>query len=157
MELRYFFLTKIYNQKLNFTWKNLESSKNSYQRLKNIISEIKTEKNEKINEQYIKQFRDSMDDNLNTARALQVLWNFVRDKKAQGKYQTIKKIDEVFGLKLLEKEEIKIPEEIQKLIDERENARNSKDWKNADILRDTLKKKGYAVDDTTKGSAVRKL
>src|SRR3989344_7048706 len=30
IELRYFFLTKIYNQKLNFTWKNLESSKNSY-------------------------------------------------------------------------------------------------------------------------------
>ncbi len=155
MELRYFYLTKIYNQKLNFTWKELEASKISYQRLKNIISAIKDDK--KTNKKYLSEFETAMDDNLNTPNALQVLWKIVRDEKATGKIETIKKIDEVFGLKLLEKEKIKIPEEIQKIIDERERARNSKDWKKADVLRDILKKKGYAVDDTAKGSAVRKL
>jgi len=39
---------------------------------------------------------------------LQVLWKLVRDKNAKGKYQTIKKMDEVFGLDLLKKEDIKI-------------------------------------------------
>ena len=176
IELRYFFLTKIYNQKLNFTWKNLESSKNAYQRLKNIISEIKTEKNEKINEQYIKQFKESMDDNLNTARALQVLWNLVRDKKAQGKITTIKKIDEVFGLDLLKEEEIirdeinleegvksviykgfKPSNEIIELINKREQAREDKNWKLADELRKKIKKLNYSVDDTPKGAIVRKM
>ncbi len=157
MELRYFFLTKTYKERLNFTWKNLENSKISYNRLKNIISEIKTEKNEKINEKYIKQFRDSMDDNLNTARALQVLWKLIRDEKAQRKIQTIKKIDEVFGLKLLEKEKIEIPMEITELINKREQARKDKNWKLADELRKKIKNLGYTIDDTKEGAVVRKM
>ncbi|GBE19909.1 MAG TPA: cysteine--tRNA ligase [Candidatus Pacearchaeota archaeon] len=155
MELRYFYLTKIYNQKLNFTWMGLKASKISYQRLKNIISTIKDDK--KINKKYISEFEDAMEDNLNTPKALQVLWRLVRDEKAIGKLRTIKKIDEVFGLKLLETEEIKIPTDILEIVKEREVARAKKNWKKADALREVLKKEGYAVDDTDKGSVVGKL
>ena len=84
--------------------------KASYKRLKNIISEIKDDK--KINKKYLEKFEESMNDDFNTAKALQVLWNLVRDENAQGKLGTIKKMDEVFGLDLLKKVKIKIPKEL---------------------------------------------
>ena len=153
LDLRYFFLTKIYRQKINFTWQGLESSKSSFKRLKNIISDIRDDK--KTNKKYLAEFEKSMDDDLNTPRALQVLWNLVRDKKAKGKLETIKKIDEVFGLSLLKKEKIKIPEEIKILTKEREKLRKKKNWKKADELRDKINKLGYVIDDVGEGSEIR--
>jgi cysteinyl-tRNA synthetase len=154
IDLRYFFLTKIYRQQLNFTWKNLEASKNSLQRLKNIISEIKDDKKE--NKIYLSEFKKAMDDDLNSPNALQVLWKLIRDEKAQGKIQTIKKFDEVLGLDLLKKEKIEVPEKIKKLVQERETARKNKDWSKADEIRDKITKAGYQIDDTGNGTKVFK-
>src|SRR3989339_1450604 len=144
--IRYVFASVHYRKPLDFSDKILENAKLSYERLKNICGEIEDDKI--INEKYLEEFEKAMDDDFNFPKALQVLWNLVRDEKAEGKYQTIKKIDEVFGLKLLEKEKIKIPKEIQKIIEEREKARKNKDWKKADELREDLKNEGYLIDDT---------
>jgi len=154
LDLRYFYLTKNYRQKINFTWKNLEDSKIARQRLKNIIIEIVDDK--KTNKKYLEEFKKEMDNDLNTSNALQVLWKFVRDKKAQGKLKTIKKIDEVLGLKLLEKEKIIIPANVKKLVKEREQARKKKDFKKADELRDKIKKLGYSIEDSEKGTVIKK-
>ncbi|MEK6817462.1 MAG: cysteine--tRNA ligase, partial [Nanoarchaeota archaeon] len=132
--IRYFFALTHYRKPLDFSKETLENAKSSYERLKNICSEIQDDK--KINEKYLKEYEKEMDDDFNTPKALQILWKLVRDEKAKGKYQTIKKIDEVFGLNLLEKKEINIPKEIQKIIEEREKARKNKDWKKADELRE---------------------
>ena len=54
------------------------------------------------------------------------------------------------------KEKIKIPKEIQKIVEEREQARKNKGWKKADDLREKfLKSKGYLIDDTENGTKVR--
>lgn len=152
LDLRYFYLTKIYRQKLNFTWESLDVAKTSLQRLKNIISETKDDK--KDNKKYLKEFQEAMNDDLNTPKALQVLWKLVRDEKAKGKINTLKEMDKVLGLKLLEKEKIDIPEEVMKLIKEREEARKNKEWAKSDELRDKIKARGYAVADTSEGSVV---
>jgi len=152
---RYLCLTAHYRTQLSFTLANLENAQNSYKRLKNIILELKDDK--KINEKYLKEFEKTINDDLNTPEALQVLWKLLRDEKAEGKYQTIAKMDEVFGLNLLKKEEIKIPSEIKNLVQDREDARAKKDWKKADEIRDKIKKLGYNVDDTDKGSKVGRL
>jgi len=154
LDLRYFYLTKNYRQNFNFTWKNLESSKNSLQRLKNIISEIKDDK--KSNKKYIEDFRKVMEDDLNTPEALQVLWKLIRDENAEGKLKTIKEIDKVFGLDLLEKDEVKIPKIILEMAKERENAREKKDWKKSDELRGKINKMGYNINDTKEGSKITK-
>jgi len=65
----------------------LKNSQNAYNRLKNIISEIKDDKKQI---QIFKEFENAMDDDLNTPLALQVLWALLRDKKAIGKINTIK-------------------------------------------------------------------
>jgi len=152
---RYFCLTTHYRQQLIFSMENLESSKNAYQRLKNIISEIKDDK--KINKNYLKEFEKAINDDLDMPKALQVLWKLLRDDKATGKYQTIKKMDEVFGLKLLEKEKIDIPHEVKKLAEERENARRNKEWKKSDELRERINKLGFVINDKPDGYEIKKI
>jgi len=153
--IRYVFLSTHYRKPLDFSDKILENAKLSYERLKNICGEIKDDK--KINKKYLSEFEKAVDDDFNFPNSLQVLWKIVRDEKANGKYQTIKKIDEVFGLKLLEKDKIHIPKEIQKIVEEREKARKSKDWKKADELREALKKKGYFINDTEGGAEIKSI
>lgn len=149
LDFRYLALGTHYKKPLNFTIKNLKSAKNSYQRLKNIILEIKDDK--KINKEYLKKFEEIINDDLNTSKALQVLWKLIRDEKASGKIQTIKKMDSIFGLNLLEKEKIKIPSNVKKLAEERKKSRNKKEWKKADELRKKINELDYIVEDTKTG------
>lgn len=155
MHLRYFYLSGHYRKPLNFTIENLENSKESYERLKKIISNFDDDKT--LNEEYLGDFQKAMNDDLNAPNALQVLWKFLRDENAKGKIQTIKKIDEVFGLRLFEKEKLKIPSEVLKLAKERETARKNKDWKKSDELREQIKNLGFKINDTEKGSEFEKL
>jgi len=153
LEFRYLCLLTHYRKKISFDFRLMDSAKEAYSRLKNLISGFSD--NKKINKDYLKEFEKAIDDDLNMPRALQVLWKFVRDEKAVGKIQTIKKMDEVLGLDLLKKEKIKIPEEVKKLVKEREDARKEKDFKKADELRDKINKKGFGVEDIGKKSVVK--
>jgi cysteinyl-tRNA synthetase len=161
LDLRYFYLTKIYRQQLNFTWKNLDASKKSLGRLKNILSNMKG--SGKINKKNIeiarKQFLEIMDDDLNTSRAVSYLWEVLRDKRLNNseKYKLALEFDKVLGLKLDEEDKIKISSEVKKLVEEREKLRKKKDWKKADELRKKINKLGFIIDDTKKGAVVRRL
>ncbi|MCK4552781.1 cysteine--tRNA ligase [Candidatus Pacearchaeota archaeon] len=171
LEFKYLCLLTHYKKKLIFSEKKLSSAKNAYQRLKNIILELKEDKKhhrrtpknfrkkflQGANKEYLKEFETAINDDLNTPRALQVLWKLVRDEKAVGKIQTIKKMDEVFGLDLLKKEKIKIPDDVKKLVKEREDARKKRDFKKADELRNKIKKLGFSVEDVGGGSKIKKL
>jgi len=152
---RYLTLTAHYRSQLNFTLENLKIAQNGYKRLKNIISEIKDDK--KINKKYLEDFEKAINDDLNMPSALAVLWNLVRDKKANGKYQTIKKMDEVFGLKLSEKKKEKIPKEIIELAEKREKTRKETNFEMADKLRKEIRKKGWSIEDTGKGYKIKRL
>ena len=148
-------LTTHYRDPLMFTTENMQAAKNSYQKLKNIISELRDDGEE--NEKYLKEFQKAIEDDLNIPQALAVLWKLLRDRKAKGKLQTIKKMDEVSGLKLLEKEEIFIPKEVEKLAEQREQARKKKDWKLADALRSKIRELGFSIADTEKGYKLGKI
>ncbi len=152
---RYFCLTAHYRNQLEFSLENLKNAQNSYERLKNIIAEIKND--EKINKEYLEKFEKAINNDLDMPRALSVLWKLVRDKKAKGKLRTIKEMDKVLGLDLLKKEKVSISKEIKKLVKEREKARKNKNWKEADRLREEIKKRGFWIDDTKEGSKLRKI
>jgi cysteinyl-tRNA synthetase len=155
MDYRYFLLTGHYRKQLNFTKKNIDNAKNSYERLKNIIKEIPESKG--INSKYIKEFEKAINDDLDMPKAIQVLWELIRDHNAKKKYGTIKKMDEVFGLDLLLFEKVKVPENVQMLVDEREISRRNKKWEDADRLREEIKKLGYQINDTKDGVEVLKV
>ncbi len=152
--IRYLTISNQYRQPIDFSEKTLQNAQNSYDRLKNVCEKIQDDK--KINEKYLEEFKEAMDDDLNTPKALQEIWKLIRDEKAEGKYDTIKKMDEVFGLKLLEKEEIEIPTEVKKLAEEREKARKNKDWKKSDEIREKINKFGYSISDTSDGWEIRR-
>ena len=81
----------------------------------------------------------------------------MRDSRANGKIQTIKKIDEVLGLDLLKKEEKSIiPQEVNSLVKERESLRKQKKWAESDILRERIKELGFQVRDTPQGPDITK-
>ncbi len=155
LALRYFYLTGNYRSQLNFTLDSLKNAQISLERLRNIISEIKNDN--RINKKYLKKFEFAMDDDLDSVSGLQVLWGLVRDKKAYGKIKAIKEIDRVFGLDLLKKEKIEVPDEIMKLIERREKTRKEKNWLLADNLREEIKKLGYKIDDSEEGSKVSRI
>jgi len=152
---RYFTLTAHYRTQLNFTLDNLKKAQNAYDRLKNIISELVD--NDKINKQYLGQFKKAINNDLDMPVALSVLWNLIRDKKVKGKIKTIQEMDKIFGLDLLKKEEISISGNVKNLIEQREEARKQKNWKESDELRGKIKSLGYWVEDTDKGSKIKKL
>ncbi len=150
--IRYFVISGHYRKPLDFSKETLENIKNSYNRLKNITSKLKDDK--KINKNYINKFKEAMDDDLNTPKALSVIWQLLRNTDANGKYQTIKKIDTVLGLNLLKKENVSIPRDIQKLALEREKSRKQKDFEKSDKIRKDIEKRGYIIDDTPNGPKI---
>ncbi len=152
---RYFILTGSYRKALDFSLDILKTAQISYQRLKNIVSDIEDDKT--INKKYLEEFRKEINDDLNTPNALQVLWGLVRDTKAKGKYQTIKEMDRVLGLKLLEKEKLDIPKEIKGLLKKRDEARKNKDWASSDKIRDEIRRLGFEILDSAEGSKLKKL
>jgi len=153
--IRYFVISTHYRKPIEFSKKNLDNAKNSLNRLKKICLDLKNDSSK--NEEYLKEFKESMDDDLNTPNALQVLWKLVRDKNAKGKFLTVKKIDEVFCLKLLKKEIIRIPEEIKKLVMEREKARKEKNWELADSIRKKIFDRGFKIDDSENGPKISRI
>jgi len=146
---RYFTYSAHYRKPLTWSAEALLTSVNGYNRLKNILGELKDDK--KMNKEYLEDFEGRINDDLDMPGAIAVLWNLIRDENAVGKVKTIKKMDSVFGLKLFKKEDIKIPAGIKKIAIEREKARKNKDWKRSDKLRDELKKNGWNVKDIKNG------
>jgi cysteinyl-tRNA synthetase len=152
--IRYFVLQTHYRKPIDFSKESLDDAKNSYTRLKNIAMNLKDDKKE--NKKVIEEFSSAMNEDLNTPKALAVLWETLRDEKAEGKLNSVKKMDEVFGLKLLEREKLIIPADVLEIAEQRKTAREKKDWKKSDLLRDKLKKLGWDIQDSKEGYELKK-
>ena len=79
------------------------------------------------------------------------------DYPDHAKKVSLLKFDEVLGLGLgmLKKKRVTIPKEIQKLLNAREKAREKKDWKESDRLRDEIARLGFTVEDTQTGQKTK--
>ena len=150
---KYFCYSAHYRKPLTWSDEAINSAVKGYKRLKNIIEKIKDSKESKkgedggFNNRYLKEFEKKINDDLDMPGALAVLWGLVRDDKAKRKVTTIKKMDEVFGLKLLDVKDVEIPEDVKLIAGERQKAREEKDWVKSDLLRDKLKGLGWIVKD----------
>lgn len=159
--LRFFYLSSHYRSPINFTKKSLEKAKNSLKRLNYFVRATQSGKDDaKLLKQLKDRFFKVMDNDFDTVKALAVIFDFIKKsykKKSGGKktYNFFKEIDKIFGI--LDLKEEKIPAQIKKLIQEREQARKKKDWKKSDQLRKKIKSLGYWVEDTPKGPKVKKI
>jgi len=154
---RYLCLNTHYRKPLEFSLDNLKNSTGAYERLKNIIKNL--EDKGKINKNYILKFKKEINDDLNMPKALAVLWELLRDEKVPSgdKKITAEEMDKVFGLELLKQKKIRIPNEIKKIVGERQKAREKKDWKKADELREKIKELGWKVKDTKEDWEIKEI
>ena len=96
---------------------------------------------------------------MNIPLAMSFVWSAIRYEKKSSKIaQLLLKFDTVLGLEIEkeDKNEIQIPEEILKLVEERNIARKEKNWEESDRIRDLLQEKGYVVKDTKDGCEINK-
>jgi cysteinyl-tRNA synthetase len=91
--------------------------------------------------------------------AMSVVWSVIKDKELgnKEKYGLLLDFDKILGFDIESFGKEKVPEEVLKLVEERERAREQKAFKKADELRDEIKTKGYVVEDTPHGPRVKKL
>ena len=177
--IRYLLVSTHYKQQLNFTFGALDSSAKTVQNLLDLALKLKCangkqdyetdRKVEAIVSSFTSGFEKHMDNDLHVSEALAELFNFVSETNklliqnkvskanAQKMLDSLLSIDKVLGI-IGEGE--KLPTNVSKLIEERKEARKSKDWKRADDLRAMIIGMGYNImdsgDETLVGASVLK-
>ncbi len=153
---RFFCLGAHYRSKLNFNWESLQGAATALDRLRAAAHEWGEPGTS--DETYVGQFLEQANDDLNMPRALAVTWDLVKsDLPNATKKATLLHFDNVFGLQLAEWKpvEVAVPETISALVEQRQQARKEKRWKDADALREQVHSAGFEIEDTPQGPRVR--
>ncbi|MDD2696622.1 MAG: cysteine--tRNA ligase [Candidatus Pacebacteria bacterium] len=115
------------------------------------------------------EFEKAMEDDFNTPRAVAAIFelisagnslidgNKISGSDAKAILAFLKEIDKVFNFIFWKKEKQEIPEEVIKLVKEREKCRKEGLWQKADEIRKEIKELGYWVEDTKDGSKIKKI
>ncbi len=154
---RYWLLTAHYRTLINFTWEALAGAQTTLDKLYNHIIEYRD--GGEINKEYQTKFHKYINDDIDTPKAIALLWELVKDDAVSDvdKKATILDFDKVLGFGFDDIKPETIPNNILQLTKEREEAREAKDWEKSDKLRDNLKELGYEVNDTDEGSKIFKI
>ena len=168
--IRYFLLSVPFRKQLNFTFDALRGADKTVASLRDFrarLIETRAEpgNNEKLSaaaNRAIAEFEAGMDDDLNTSVALAAVHDLsrevntalargdVREEDKQAVLAAIDQIDSVLNV-FGESEPQMLDDEIQKLIDERQEARHRRDFQRADEIRDELIERGIILEDTKDG------
>ena len=167
---RFWLLMANYRTRVNFVWEALEGAETALKRLYNLYIELDKdiglsalptgrEQAGKVNKTYQNKFKEFIEDDLDTPRALSLLWDVLKDENISNadKKATVLDFDKVFGLGFENLKKEKIPEKVQKLVKEREQARQNKNFKESDELRKEINSLGYEVKDTPEGQKISKF
>lgn len=171
--VRLFMLSAHYRNPINFSEELIMQAASAMARIKNCRDNLKhiaaTGSTDKVDVfkdicALENQFKKAMDDDLNTAEAIGVIFEYVRDinlafeegKGAQSAKEALEALDKVLGVLGLLPEDEKVPEEIMVLAQQRQEARKARDYAQADALRDKITALGYDLKDTPEGVKISK-
>lgn len=172
--IRYFLISSHYRSPINYNLEIIEQCKSALERLYNCRESldfaIKNAKSDIADDEEIlalidsrkEQFINSMDDDLNTADGIAAVFDLVSDINTKIINKEVSKnvcqkaanmFDELTGVLGLvyNRKSNDINDDIEKLIEERQQARANKDWATADRIRDELKAQGITLKDTPQG------
>lgn len=176
--LRFFMLSAHYRSPLNFSAELMEAAKTGLERICTAAEYLTrllkaeqdgadapmTEEEEQLYEQagqYQKKFEAAMEDDCNTADAVSSVFELVKfintnaaasNSSAYVKklYDKLETLCDLLGIIVAPKEEI-LDADIERLIQERQEARKNKDFARADQIRGELAEKGILLKDTREG------
>lgn len=176
--IRLFILSSQYRTPMNFSQELMEQSQSALNRLYTArerleeavtLPEANTDESEFVNslEKYRVSFCEAMDDDLNTADAMGIIFDFARQsntfvsephsKEAVDAAKALfDELCSVLGI-LQTKRQDSFPEEALELLEKRNEARRMKDYKTADELRDKILEMGFAVEDSREGAKLKRL
>jgi cysteinyl-tRNA synthetase len=170
--VRYLLASVPYRKSLNFTFDGLKSAATAIDRVRNYKLRLDTGKfpagrNEQLaarTDEAVKKFRESMDDDLNTAEALASVFEYIRDTNTamdageflagnvEGASGLLRLFDSVFDvLDVTRGADALTDAQVETLIAERTQAKKSRDFKRSDAIRDELTAKGIILEDTKDG------
>jgi cysteinyl-tRNA synthetase len=177
--VRFMFLSVHYRKKLDYSATFAENAKNNYFKLKETFENLEFALRNAEDSSYPEdeevltalpeietEFREALENDFNTPKAISVLRRLSqrsnqyletgRNKQVlRGLYSLYRQFLDVLGL-ISETRTEKIPDEVLKLVEERESARKKKEWTISDALREKIKSLGYIVQDTKEGPNVKK-
>jgi len=172
--LRFFMLSAHYRSPLNFSADLMEAAKNGLERivtaaeklrdlLKKATGELTESEAASLEEAkaFMTKYEEAMEDDFNTADAISAIFELVKFANTNANadssrayvdalYAQLDKMAEICGLILEKKTEI-LDEEIEKLIQERQDARKAKNFARADEIRNQLLEQGIVLEDTREG------
>ena len=176
--VRLFMLSVQYRNPINFSRDLIQQAAVALQRLRTALDRLKeapVAEEPAEDEQafldslegYRGRFNEAMDDDLNTADALGVLFDLARaantfvsvprtKSAVEAVTKTYTELMDVLGL-MPRKTGEEFPAEVLALLDERQEARKAKNYARADEIRDQLKSLGYAIEDSRQGAKLKKL
>jgi len=174
--IRMFMLMSHYRSPLNYSGDILVQSKHALERIKTAIStlefiaengatSVRDGEAELIEAlpRYRERFCEAMDDDFNTADAIAVIFEFVRESNsmtadpesskafAGAALEVLSELTGVLGLIYGEADDSGLDEEVEALISARQTARKNKNWAEADAIRDKLAEMGITLEDTPQG------
>ncbi|MCX6803983.1 MAG: cysteine--tRNA ligase [Candidatus Diapherotrites archaeon] len=171
LAVRYVFINSHYRQQLNFTFESVGDAQKTLLGLKNFISrlrEIKINKKDDSFKLFIDEsmngFTEAMDNDFNVPQAMKYVFDFIKkvnklidaseigESGAIEALEFLKKINSVVGVLDFEEKYFELTSEQEDLVEERDKARKTKDWKRSDEIRDLLKSQGIEVIDNKEGT-----
>ena len=167
-EIRRELVSAYYRETFNFTCEGLDGSRTALARLDECVGKLREVAGATTSDpdaKLIEDFTSAMDNDLNVSAAWGIVFDWVRETNrllAEGKLTppaaaaalaAWDKVDSVFGLG--RKPDAEAPPEIVALLDQRQAARQAKDFKKSDAIRDELKAKGWVIEDTPKGPRLK--
>jgi cysteinyl-tRNA synthetase len=159
---RYFCLMGHYRSQLKFTWESLTGAQRALENLHNEVKEIARvsggQAEDKLDRDSRQKFLGSINDDLNMPQAMATVWEIVRNAGMSPgqKLALLFDFDQVLGLRLPNVgHDIYIPPEVNNLVEQRERARQAREWGESDRLRAAILEQGFVVEDTPHGQKVR--
>lgn len=159
LAFRFMNLNSSYKKQLLFTYEALSQSQDTLNKLKNRTLSLKEDGNYSEDDfnKYNDLFKEALNDNLNTANAITVLYDVLKSVIGNDtKLKLIENFDKVFSLDLLKKDEIDkdLEEKVNRLIEERNKFKKEKNYEAADEMRDKIEELGVKIKDTREGTEI---
>jgi cysteinyl-tRNA synthetase len=170
-EIRFLLISAHYRESFNFTFEGLNGARTALARIDELLGKLKeTAGSEQASpdQSILSQVAAALNEDFNVAAAWGAIFEWVRSqnralseskvtaKEAAAALAAWTALDEIFGLDA-KPASSEVPPELQALLDERQAARKAKNFARSDEIRDELKAKGYAIEDTPKGPKLKKL